>query len=56
MSRMEERPLQTQHRAKVRRRMPMSTAVDRVAHDGVTDSTEMDANLVGPAGRDGHPN
>ena len=55
MRRVEEWPLQVLYRAKVRRRMPMSTAVDRIANDGMTDRAEMDADLMGPASRDRHP-
>ena len=54
MRRMQEWPVQTLHRSKVRWGMATRTAVDRVTNDRVTDRIEMDTYLVGPSGCDRH--
>jgi hypothetical protein len=50
--RMQERPFQTLHRAKIPGDTPVHTAVHRIADDGMSDCAEMYANLVSPAGVD----
>jgi hypothetical protein len=47
--RMQERPFQTLHRAKIPGDTPVHTAVHRIADDGMSDCAEMYANLVSPA-------
>jgi hypothetical protein len=50
--RVQERPIQTLHRAKISRHTPVHTPVRRVADDWMPDCAEMHANLVSPAGVD----
>ena len=50
--RVQERPIQALHRAKISGDTPVHTAVHRIADDGVSDCAEMYANLVSPASVD----
>lgn len=50
--RVQERPIQTLHRAKISGDTPVHAAVHRIADDGMSDCAEMYANLVSPAGVD----
>jgi hypothetical protein len=53
--RMQERPIQTLHRAKISGDTPVHTSVHRIADDGMSNCAEMHANLVSPAGVDRNP-
>jgi hypothetical protein len=51
---VQEGPLKARDGLQVARDAPSCAAVQRVADDGVTDRTQVHANLVRAAGCDGH--
>ena len=54
MRRVKERALEMGQHSKIARHAAMDAAVERIAHDRMADRTQVDANLVRPAGMNRH--